>query len=86
MRKVTGNRINSVNTYQFFRERTSTQKRIFGGLINRVPILWKQKLQISDEKFSMSQIFGSFKNNYFQEFWACPKTLGVPIFKHITVI
>ena len=55
-----GNWINSVNTSHFFRERTST-KRFFGGPINRVPILWKQKLQISDENFSMSQIFGSSK-------------------------
>ena len=58
--KITGNWINSVNTSHFFRERTST-KGFFWRPINRVPILWKQKLQISDENFSMSQIFGLSK-------------------------
>ena len=33
----------------------------------------------------MVQFFGLAKNKYFQDFQACPNSLGVPIFKHNTV-
>ena len=70
--KITGNLINSVNTYHFFSEPNINQE-IFWGPINRVPILWKQKLQISDENFSMSQIFSSSKIIIFKNLGCVPK-------------
>ena len=71
--KITGNWINSVNTCHFSVNEHQSRDLGGGGLINLVPILWEQKLQISDENFSMSQIFGSSKIIIFKNLGRVPK-------------
>ena len=79
--KIMGNRINSVNTSHFFRERASRDwGRGGGGGDKPCPNSLETKItDISDENFSMSQIFGLSKIIIFKNLGGLPK-LWVSLF------